>query len=178
MRSAITNLLRFRLPGARVLELFAGTGAIGLGLLEAGAERVQFLERERRIAARLKMDCQRFGTRAQVLVGDVFRVISRLDGQQFEIVIADPPYEQDLCGPTLTAVLRHNLLVKNGILVMEHSRRENPIPTVVGSPKTNQLQLTKQRRFGDTMLSVFEWRGGPEAGVEKGGGSADCSLPG
>jgi len=147
VKQAIVNALRARIPGARVCELFAGTGALGIELLSAGAGSVVFVEQDRRTVRCLRENLARFGDRAQVVAGDVRRVISRLVGP-FDIVLADPPYGLGLNALTEELVAEHGLLAADGILVVEHGRRdEAEIPP--------GLSLVRCYRYGDTLVSVF-----------------------
>lgn len=148
VRQAIFNILGEKLSGARVLELFAGTGALGKEALTRGAAEVVFVERHRRTAQYLRDTVTTAGSSAQVIVGDALKVMPELTGRQFDVIIADPPYEQGLDQKTVQAIVRYHLLAQEGIAVIEHSKRDEPQPL-------GGLTLHKKHRFGDTVLSVF-----------------------
>jgi 16S rRNA (guanine966-N2)-methyltransferase len=152
VRQAVMNVLRGRLSGARVADLYAGGGALGIEALSAGAERVVFVERHRPTARLLRENVASYGARAEVLIRDVDRAFARRPGPCFDIVIADPPYEQGLDRTTLEAVMRDELLVDGGVLVLEHSRRDRPEPPA-------GLEFLGRHQFGDTIVSLFQRRG-------------------
>ena len=151
VKQAIVNILQPWLPGAQVCDLFAGAGALGLEVLSSGAFTALFVEQDRRTVRLLKENGLLFGDRVEVIAGDVLKVIPRLAGREFDIIIADPPYEQGLDSATLDAVARYNVLRSDGVMILEHGRRDKPrMPT--------NLELVKQHRFGDTVVSVIKLR--------------------
>jgi 16S rRNA (guanine966-N2)-methyltransferase len=156
VKQAIVNVLRSRIPGAMVCELFAGTGALGIELLSAGAAGAVFVEQDRRTVRVLKENLKPFPDRAQVFAGDVRRVIPRL-GRTFDIVLADPPYGLGLDALAAELVARHSLLAEDGVLVIEQGRRDTcEIP--VG------LRLAKSYLHGDTRVLVLERGQSPAQG--------------
>lgn len=106
-REGLFSSLGERVRGARVLDLFAGTGALGVEALSRGATEAVFVERDRAALAALRrnLDLTRLGDRAVVVGVDVRRFVTRDDknGAPFDLVLADPPY--DLGGPELEGVL-------------------------------------------------------------------------
>jgi 16S rRNA (guanine966-N2)-methyltransferase len=149
VKQAIFNILRPRIGQAHVLDLFCGAGALGIEALSAGADSVIFVEQDRRVLRYLRENVRPFGPRTRIVAGDVLKVIPRLAGAGFDIILADPPYEQGLDQAVLDAVADSDLLRPNGLLVLEHGCRDKPV-----APAT--LNLLKTRIFGDTLLSVYE----------------------
>jgi 16S rRNA (guanine(966)-N(2))-methyltransferase RsmD len=150
------------LPGAAVLDLFAGSGAAGIEALSRGARRALFVERDpaavKVIAANLER--ARLADRAEVLRADVLgwlRGGARLgstpapagpDATRFAIVVVDPPYGQpDLLAATLDAL--GPLLLPGARVVAKHFWRDQP-PTLVGL-----LASERERRFGETALTFY-----------------------
>jgi 16S rRNA (guanine966-N2)-methyltransferase len=78
----------------------------------------------------------------------VGKVLPGLSGEQFDIILADPPYERGLDTETLSLVARYNLLEGTGVVVLEHSRRDRPV-----MPDT--LKSIKTHRYGDTVVSII-----------------------
>jgi 16S rRNA (guanine(966)-N(2))-methyltransferase RsmD len=153
VKQAIINMLRPVLPGARVLDLFCGAGALGIEALSAGAESAVFIEQDRRTVALLKENLRtancglRTADCCRVIPGDVGKVLVRLRNEQFDIILADPPYEQGLDTETLAVIARHGLLKSDGVIVLEHSRRDRPqVP--------EGLVLVRAHRYGDTVVST------------------------
>ncbi len=139
--------------GYKVLELFAGTGRIAEKALAEGAGVVHLVEKSRKEVAKLK---QKLETRENVVVYglDVRRAIRLLKkrGNRYNLVFADPPYEKGwlewLTSAEADSVAE--LLEVDGLMVIEHSIRENPCEDGAGC-----LVLLQTRRYGDTCLSFF-----------------------
>lgn len=130
------------LPEARVLDLFAGSGALGLEALSRGAAAATFVEDDPRALAALRKNVEALGAsdRVTIIRGDAPRFIAGLDAGAFDVAFADPPYERGLATSVadrwLTAAFAH-------ILGIEHSPRE-PLP--VGGDT---------RRYGDTAITFY-----------------------
>ena len=148
VKQAVFNLLRPVIQGARVCDLFCGAGALGIEALSAGAESVVFVEQDRRTLRFLRENTESCRDRTRIVAGEVLRSIPQLAGAEFDIILADPPYEKRLDQATLDAGIRDNLLRTDGLMVLEHSRRDSPA-------EIPGLALVKSRRFGDTVVSVF-----------------------
>lgn len=125
VKETLFNILQPELPGCRFLDLFAGSGAIGIEALSRGAGEAVFVEQNRKVLACIKENLQttRLFPDARVLECDVLTGLKRLerDGQPFDIIFMDPPYEKGLEHQVLT-VLRGSVLVnENTLLVVEAS---------------------------------------------------------
>jgi 16S rRNA (guanine(966)-N(2))-methyltransferase RsmD len=140
------------LEGARVLDLYAGTGALGIEALSRGAAGAVFAERARPALACLEANLAslRLEARARVLRGDVRASLARLarEGARFDLVLMDPPYGAEDAPQALRDVARAGLLADGGTLVLETSRR-NPPERVPG------LAVVDERRYGDTLVVRF-----------------------
>jgi 16S rRNA (guanine966-N2)-methyltransferase len=108
VRETLFNWLAPELPGARVLDAFAGAGALGFEAASRGAGRVTLVERDRRVAARLQQQAGRLDTdgRIEVVTADVLRHLQALPPQRFDLVFVDPPYDR----PRLREALLETLL--------------------------------------------------------------------
>jgi 16S rRNA (guanine966-N2)-methyltransferase len=97
VREAWMSILGPELPGARVVDLFAGTGALGLEALSRGAEAVVFVERTPQVLTLLRRNIESLGVgeRTRVVRGDALRYADGLDGHAFDLALADPPYTGD-----------------------------------------------------------------------------------
>jgi len=149
VREAAFNLIG-PLAGARVLDLYAGSGAMGLEALSRGAARAVFVETDREALRAIERNLARLGLAgAEVVPGDAARrlVADALAGRRYDLVLIDPPYrmlETTLAklAPSLPAVL-----APGGLVVVESDEREHP-----------QLPLPERtsRRYGSARLTVFE----------------------
>jgi 16S rRNA (guanine(966)-N(2))-methyltransferase RsmD len=135
---------------ARVLDLYAGSGALGIEAISRGAASVVFVERAPRSLAALRENLASLGLgdRARVQPGDAARVIRRLaaEGARFDLVLLDPPYASGEIARALGALRRAGLLAPGATLVIESGRR-HPLPAVAG------FEVRDQRRYGDTLIT-------------------------
>lgn len=153
VRETLFNVLGQWLEGQRVLDLYAGTGALGLESISRGAVRAVLVDSDREALGlcRANTDGLGFGDRVEVLAQPVERALETLGrrGEAFELVFADPPYAARGVETVLAGVVRHRLLAPGGTLVIEHDKRE-PAPA-----SHEGLEQVDQRRFGDTLVSFF-----------------------
>ena len=149
VKQAIFNLVGPDIEGAMVLDLFAGSGAIGIEALSRGAAMVWFVDQQPRGLAILRqnLDALGFKERAHVVRGDVVRWLeaSRDVITSADFVILDPPYEDVVLDRALTVLDRE---VTNATVLAEHSRRQHV-------PRLERLQVDRQRRYGDTVVTVL-----------------------
>ena len=151
VRGAIYSLLGPNgARGRRVLDLYAGTGALGLEALSRGAAWVDFVEAGARqcrfIDAALKE--LRFDDRAHVYRGRAERVLRRLEGE-YDLILIDPPYEMANLGLILDEIAGGSALRDDGLVVVEHSRRR-PLDRSYG-----KLKALESRVYGDTAVSIY-----------------------
>jgi 16S rRNA (guanine966-N2)-methyltransferase len=154
IKESIFNILGTEVEGKVVLDLFAGTGNLGIEALSRGARQTIFVERARealRTIQRNLLQCG-FSEQAEVIPKEVNRTIGLLEARSasFDLILMDPPYEEGWVERTLLKLNCHNIYHEGSILVIEHSRRE-PLPQ-----KTGNWTLLKQKRIGDTMISILQ----------------------
>ncbi len=151
VREAMFSALQARrdLNGARVLDLYAGSGALGLEALSRGAAHVRFVESDRRAAAVLHRNVEALGLAgAQVTTGAVQAVLRGDPGEPYDVVLADPPYELDevtLAG-MLSALAGCGWLAPLALLVVERPAKALP-PTW-----PDGVAALTHRRYGDTAV--------------------------
>jgi 16S rRNA (guanine966-N2)-methyltransferase len=153
VRIALLDALTPWLGGARLLDLFAGAGGVGLEALSRGAAHATFVERNGRAVAALRRNVAALGleSRARVLQADAPRALARLSRQRerFQLVFLDPPYESDLAAGLLTALADGQVLAAPGIVVVQHFTKRPPASEPGG------LRAYRTRRFGETTLTFF-----------------------
>lgn len=153
VKEGLFNIIQMEIASdTRVLDVFAGTGALGLEALSRGAKEAVFIEQAPQALAVLKRNIAkcRYEDRAYVLKGDALSLLATLQGQQFDLILLDPPYQKNLYAPALFSVLKYHLLSDYGILVSEHSK------TVPFSWDDERLNLYKSRSYGETVLNFFQ----------------------
>jgi len=154
MRESAFGILSHRdaIVGARVLDLFAGTGALGIEALSRGAGSLVAVEQGREAARVLLRNLERCGfvDRAEVINAPVAAALGRLAqaGRTFDLVLVDPPYGSDLVEPTLAALVELGLLDGAAWLVVEHARRK-VIPAIDG------LERRLVREYGSTAVTLL-----------------------
>lgn len=137
--------------GARVLDLFAGTGALGIEALSRGAERSVFVERDRRALSALRANLAILGLQApevEVRVGDALEALhgAREHGEMHDLVFLDPPYQRaSELGAELSVALP-GILASGARVVVESDRR---------MPLSLSLQIERERRYGDTSVTIL-----------------------
>jgi 16S rRNA (guanine(966)-N(2))-methyltransferase RsmD len=153
VKESIFNLLGNEVEGGVVLDLFAGTGNLGIEALSRGAKKALFVEKGRQALRLIQTNLAQIGMedRSEILPQDVNRAIGILNqrGESFDLILMDPPYEKGLIQRTLLKLNSHRIYHEDSILVVEHDRRE-PIPE-----KVEGWTLTRQRKIGDTLISFL-----------------------
>jgi 16S rRNA (guanine(966)-N(2))-methyltransferase RsmD len=147
LRETLFNILAPRIEGARVLDGFAGTGAIGIEALSRGAAHVTFVERDRRAVALIETNVAACGIEADYNIqqGDVGLAL-RNGSAAFDLILLDPPYDLHLVSPTLEAAAAR--LSADGLLVLERpTRREPDVPAT--------LARVRDVKSGDSTLTLF-----------------------
>jgi 16S rRNA (guanine966-N2)-methyltransferase len=137
--------------GDRVLDLFAGSGALGIEALSRGAAHATFVDAGRPAVDAIRDNLRELGleARATVIPGDAVATAARHQGAApWRLVFVDPPYRSDLATRAVLA-LPCERLSEDAVIVIEHDRRSAP-PETLGS-----LLRTDQRRYGDTLISFF-----------------------
>ncbi|HLY64337.1 MAG TPA: 16S rRNA (guanine(966)-N(2))-methyltransferase RsmD, partial [Chloroflexota bacterium] len=149
VRGALFDILAERLEGARVLDAYAGTGALAIEALSRGAAGVDLVETDKQAQAIIQENLQRTGLseRAQLWRMRVEKALPLLPGQ-YDLILADPPYAESTLAALLASL--EKLAADRGIVVLEHASR------VTAPDNAGQLQLWKRRRHGDTTLSIYE----------------------
>lgn len=155
------------LDAVRVLDLYAGTGALGIEALSRGAASATFVERARPVLRVLRRNLAELGLEAtsRVVPGDAPAAVARLaaQGERFHLVLVDPPYESAETERALRALVASGILVPEATVVVETSRRSD-LPQVAG------LTPQAERRYGDTRLVWWgPSRSGPAGDGSKGG---------
>jgi 16S rRNA (guanine966-N2)-methyltransferase len=149
VKETLFGILGDRVPGARVLDLYAGSGAIGIEALSRGAAHATFVERapSALAAVRTNLERSRLAELARVERREVERFLRDATDDAWDLVFLDPPYELRAIVAPLRAVVPH--LAPGATIVVKHFWRTEP-PEVAG------LTAVRQRRFGETMLTFWE----------------------
>lgn len=153
VREALFSSLGGRVMGARVLDLFAGSGALGLEALSRGAVAAVFVERARPVIEVLRRNIDALGMadRARVIPGDAAAALGALArrGETFEVVFLDPPYRGGALEDALGRLAAANVLAAGAVIIAEHPTGAEPSPA-------GSLRAVAVKRYGDTSLTFLE----------------------
>ena len=150
MKESIFSALGEACKGARVLDLFAGSGALGLEALSRGAASVTFVEKNRAVIASLEENVRLLGVEAdcEIICADVFPFLEKLNkGDDFDLVLADPPFASGFAGRVFSWWLQS--CCRSSILVLECPENEISLP---GDIPVREL---KTARFGQSTYSIY-----------------------
>ena len=152
VKTSLFNILMGRVEDTCFLDLFAGTGAVGIEALSRGAREAVFVEREERAAITIRRNLQATGLadRAQVVRKDVFRFIASYQGSPFDIVYVAPPQYRGLWARTLQALDTSRLIAPGGLAIAQIHPKEYA-PLVL-----SHLVLSDQRKYGSTLLCFYQ----------------------
>ena len=139
-RIALFNMISEYIPGSRVLDAYAGSGALGIEALSRGASDVEFLEKSPTVAKGIRNNLRVLDIKARVFTGDATDFTTN-DG--FDLILADPPYDDyDLPGVEYLA----GFLKSGGIMMLSHPEE---------APEISELKLLKTRKYAAAHLSVY-----------------------
>lgn len=153
VKEALFDILPYDLSGWKVLDLFAGTGNLSLEALSRGAAEVVLVDRSRNAVQAIRDNLGRLGfaEKASVWAAPVLKSLRALARKErkFNLIFLDPPYEKGIVRSAMRMLGESDLLVKDGVVIVEHSVREEV------EPNYGKLALRDQRHYGATALSFF-----------------------
>ena len=149
LRETLFNILAARVAGARFLDGYAGTGAVGIEALSRGAAHVTFIEKNRRATALIEANLADCGVEQGYTIhcGELVAALRRMPADAgFDLILLDPPYDIDNTRDILDAAASR--LAPNGLIVLERAtRREPEVPT--------SLARVRDVKSGDSTLTMF-----------------------
>ncbi|SHF20841.1 16S rRNA (guanine(966)-N(2))-methyltransferase RsmD [Caldanaerobius fijiensis DSM 17918] len=151
IKESIFNILQLYIPGAVVLDLFSGSGALGIESLSRGAEKAVFVDQSKQSVQFIKKNLMaaKLVDRATVLCMPVKKALEKLDSQ-FDLIFMDPPYLKGLITPTLEDIGLKNLLKEEGIIVVEHDSKDFLPDTITFFVRY------RQKQYGRTTVSFYK----------------------
>ncbi|MDR0468905.1 MAG: 16S rRNA (guanine(966)-N(2))-methyltransferase RsmD [Peptococcaceae bacterium] len=156
VKEAVFSSLMPRLPGSRVLDLFAGSGALGIEALSRGARSVTFVEIDQKTCDLIKSNLTGCGWSlsedTKVIHREAIRWLKTkalMESQTFDIILADPPYKKGFEDSLLAALAGGSLLAPEGVIMLE-SDAHQVLPESQG-----RLRLSKSKTYGDSKVSYY-----------------------
>lgn len=152
VKEALFNILAEQVPGAYFLDLFAGTGNVGIEALSRGARQATFVESNPSVVRLLRANLQRCGLagHADVRALPVSRFLLQQRAPVYDLVFLDPPYQTQEAEKVLPSLGRDAIIRANGRVVIEHFHKS------LLDDQIGYLTLVKTYRYGDTCLSVYQ----------------------
>jgi 16S rRNA (guanine966-N2)-methyltransferase len=149
IRQSIFNILMNDIADAAVLDIFAGSGSLGIEALSRGAASALFIEKGRQQVKVIKGNLAALGLKADVWENDYKTALRNLqaNGRKFDLIFADPPYEKISPEQVVKTVLQYDLLENNGLIIIEHKAGAEVNP--------GRVVKLKKRKFGQTEVSFY-----------------------
>lgn len=149
VKEALFSAIQFDIEGRRVLDLFAGTGQLGIEALSRGAECAVFVERRRDALQVIRENLEACGMtdKARVVNGDAMSYLK--SGEKFDLIFLDPPYASGLLEQALEEIVRFDICRRHGIIVAE-SAADKTLPPLAGP-----YALYREYRYGKIKLTVY-----------------------
>lgn len=156
VRAALFNIVGARITSASVLDLFSGSGALGIEALSRGASYVVFVESDKKSSGLIEDNLAALGCpqNFRVLCMDVLKSFNLLkqEGLKFDIAVMDPPYYKDTGKKILQEITKYDILTSQALVIVEHFKKDE-LPDEVGN-----LSRRRCASYGDTLLSFYEER--------------------
>lgn len=151
VREALFSILIDKVPECTFLDLFAGSGAIGIEALSRGADSAYFCDANKACIDIIKANLEKakMVDQAQVFYGDYLTILGRLKNKKFDLIFVDPPYNKGMGVLAIEKVSQEELLADNGIIIYETDKVE-VVPEVIGKYKRYN-----HKKYGRNILSFY-----------------------
>ena len=155
VKESIFNIIQFDLEGRRVLDLFGGTGQLGIEALSRGSQHCTFVEMRRDAVALMRENLKTVGFAdcSKIVQGDALAFLSSCR-EKFDVILLDPPYHGELMDKAMDAIIRFDILSEHGIMVCE-----TPAERQLTPPPADNFEEGRSYRYGKIKLSVFRRKG-------------------
>lgn len=152
VKGAIFSMIQNDIYQSNALDLFSGSGALGIELLSRGASQVTFVESNRALKSIIEGNLKRANLekQAKLYTSDVYQTLNQLKGNQFQIIIMDPPYLKGHVKKCLDCVESLQLLSENGLMVIEHDITDTEILS-----HSEYFESLKTKKYGKIGVTVF-----------------------
>jgi len=153
IKESVFNVLQPYLEGDLILDLFAGSGSLGIEALSRGMKKAIFVDKDRNACLIIKDNLNKthLTDRAELLCMDIETAVKSLQERnaKLDIIFADPPYLCDFVGKTLLLLSENDIMVDDGIAVIEHHREETTLDRI------GRWRLFKKKEYGETVFSFY-----------------------
>ena len=152
VKESLFALIQSYLEDATVLDLFAGSGNLGIEALSEGAKEIYLVDKNKKACQVIKRNINKIGIEASdIFCGDYKSALEKYQEQsiKFDIIFLDPPYQTDLVKKSMEVIEKYELLSKNGIIVAE----SNTLDKIIYSDK---LEIVKSKKYGDKVVAILK----------------------
>lgn len=144
--NVLLNLIDFE--GENFLDVFAGSGIMGIEAMSRGFDSADFIERDRKTYLLLRENLKSLNLNPNLHFGDSLKVLKKFEAKNFSVIYVDPPYQKGLYDDVLKAILEKKLLKPHGIMVLEHLKGEEF--------DISRFEKIKEKNYGDKVLSFLQ----------------------
>ena len=148
VKESVFNIIQFDIEGRRVLDLFGGTGQMGIEALSRGAREVVFIDKSKDAVKLIRDNLQTCGMQAKVVQTDALSYLR--SGERFDLIFVDPPYDSCLYEPVLSAINSVDNLSEDGIIICE-ARADLPFPDV-----KEPYRKVREYRYGRVKICIYK----------------------
>ena len=152
VKESVFAMIQSYLEDAIVLDLFAGSGNLGIEALSEGAQEIYLVDKNKKACQVIKRNINKIGIEASdIFCGDYKSALKKYQEQsiKFDIIFLDPPYQTDLVKKSMEVIEKYELLSKNGIIVAE----SNTLDKIICSYK---LEIVKSKKYGDKVVAILK----------------------
>lgn len=155
VKESMFNIINEYIMDSNVLDLFAGTGSLGIECLSRGAKKCVFSDKSRDSIKIVQKNVEkaRFQSESQIIVSDYKDTIALMGrkNEKFDVIFMDPPYYEGLFVDCIERIEKENILDEDGIIVVEHDKADT-LPEKIGN-----IEMIKEKKYGITLLSFYKW---------------------
>ncbi len=155
VKESLFNIINMSIAESFVLDLFSGTGSLGIEALSRGAENCIFVDASKESIGVIRNNIKsaKLEDKSEVLFLDVISAINKLGVRRdkFDIIFMDPPYLKNLINPTLEEISKRALLEEDGMIIVEHDTKDILLDHI------GKLTKFREKKYGNTTLSFFTW---------------------
>ncbi|RAK04082.1 16S rRNA (guanine966-N2)-methyltransferase [Halanaerobium saccharolyticum] len=150
VKESMFNIIAFDLPGAEVLDLFAGFGSLGIEALSRGAVKADFVEINRSHLKIIEENLKKakLFEQAELFTQDVYLYLKTCS-RKYDLIFMDPPYEKEMTAEAVRLIIENNLLKEKGLIISERSGTEK-------AEEFNGLSIIKNKRYGNSLLTIYK----------------------
>ena len=145
VKESLFGMIQTYIQNSQVLDLFAGSGALGLEAISNGAKTCYLIDNNKEAIKTIKQNSQNFDEDLKIINIDYKKFLKETN-EKFDIIFLDPPYKENQMDKSLRIIEERNLLNKDGIVICEYE---------IGNPKTN-LNLIKEKSYGNKKIKIFQ----------------------